>query len=283
LQIGTYVSSPEYLQLATLLLDSLKKCNSTSQLTFVVPEDLSAYLPSVNTRIQPCTIPSKHQFFPFYDKVVAAAAFEKEHSEPFLWIDLDSFFLQNPDSFALSCALGVNPVDHKNIGIPRGNPITPLWQHVLQTAQYSDTEFSMKVVSTGISKESIYPYYNMGMVFHNTDIPIFQSTQTLLEDLLEDAALNEILAQAYIHRVFLHQVVFSILVEKLFTSDQISRLPEGWNYPLHLHHQNSTPPELTLLKSVRYDTFFQKNPVPSCWSSWLGEQRPDLTLRWYYE
>ena len=283
MQIGTYVCSPEYLPLATLLLDSLKKCNSTSQLTFVVPENLSEDFFSVNIRIQPCTIPSKHHLFPFYDKVVAAAAFEKEHSEPFLWIDLDSFFLQNPDSFALSSALGINPVDHKNIGIPRGNPITPLWLRVLQTAQYSTTKFSMKTVSTGISKESIYPYYNMGMVFHNTDIPIFQSTQTLLDELLEDDAINETLAQAYIHRVFLHQVIFSILVEKLFPSDLISRLPEGWNYPLHLHHQNSTPLELTSLKSVRYDTFFQKNSVPSCWSSWLGEQRPDLTLRWYYE
>jgi len=283
LHIGTYLNLPEYLPLASVLLDSLRAVSRANELTFVVPNDFTFNLSFENCSVQHCTIPAKHRFFPFYDKVVAAAAFEKTHSEPFLWIDLESFFLQAPDFSFLNCAVGINPVDHKNLGIPQGNPITPLWKCILDKAQYSENEFTEEIVLTTIPNESIYPYYNMGMVFHNTEIPIYQATQTLLEELLQDTTMNRILEQADIHKTFTHQIAFSILIRKMIPSNLISKLPPGWNYPLHLHHQNPTPPELTTLKSVRYDTYFQKNSVPPCWASWLGEKRPDLALRWYYE
>ncbi len=260
------------------LADSIQRCLPQAELTVVLQHTCPVDLKGI--RELRFVLPKDFRAIPFIDKMFAAAAFEEKATCPLLWLDIDSFFLKKPE-FTSKAALRLNPVDQRNIGDLYGEERSLLWQILMKYFALDPTE--QFPVRTGISAEWIYPYFNVGMVYQQRTSQIFGLTRTALCRLLPRLDLQALLNEKYSNTLFLHQAVFTAAVLKTFRQDQIQSLPNGTNYPLHLHAAQTKPICLEDLCSIRYDTFFAKNEVPPSWQPLLGKRREDLHMRWYYE
>lgn len=283
MQIATFVGHDSLTSQVEVLTDSIIRSGLNCTLTVLTPKDCSFEIEIPSVIIEKIPILVEHRLFPFYDKLQAAAFFERTRKAPFLWVDIDSLFLEQVDFTQKDIGLRVNPVDHRNVGVPVGYELTPMWYRLMELTDLCEENYKRYTVYTSVSEEKIYAYFNMGMVYVNTERKLFQKATDYMTKVLNDVEIQKHLSQAYVNRIFLHQMIFSICVCQIFTEQERSILPQGCNLPLHLLAGHVEEKKLMHAKSIRYDNFFAKNKVPEFMKEWLGEERPDLTLRWFYE
>lgn len=221
---------------------------------------------------------------PFIDKIEAAAIFEKSCDAAYLWMDVDSCFI-NPLHKSIKENLpeiAINPVDKRNIGDRYGQERSEFWcvlsKHLDMTLESLNSQLSTKTV---ISKEAIYPYYNAGMIWVNTPKALFQETFMALENLLRLPEIITMIGDSLLHKIFIHQVVLTLMIEKLYNG-KATMLPKGLNYPLHLYLEDTTKPVLSELVSLRYDDYFDQNQPPQDLVTYFKEGYQTLKSTWYY-
>lgn len=173
----------------------------------------------------------------------------------------------------------MNPVDIKNIGALYNEEQPLLWK-VLYDYFKMDEEH-IPCVTTSISKEQIYPYYNAGMFVVKQPRNLFTDTKQSIIELLEHNDIKNLLKSSQLNRIFIHQAIFSCMVLKKY-EDKISPLPYGVNYPLHLHAKNPTKVPFSEIISIRYDDYFDSNPSPEIWNNTFKGKEKDLKSYWYY-
>ncbi len=189
--------------------------------------------------------------FPFYDKVCAAAKAEELKVD--VWMDIDSLFLREVD---ISEECLVSAVDQPNIGVKEKDEF---WS-ILYKYFSIDPDYT---VDTVISKEEVLPYFNMGFV---GNFKHFNKLMAEMTYFLKKKTFDKFFDD-YKYKVFLHQAIFSCLVEKHYDWDF---LDDEVNHPMHLDNDISNK------RSIRYDTYFnsEKNDL-------LPEY--DLSIDWVYE
>ncbi len=188
--------------------------------------------------------------FPFYDKVCAAAAAEDLGID--IWMDIDSVFLEEV-SFGDDCF--VSAVDDMGIGVTEKDEF---WS-ILHKYFGIDPDYT---VDTTITKEEILPYFNMGFV---VNFKHFNKLMNEMTYFLKKKTFGKFYSDSK-YKVFLHQAIFSCLVEKHYDYDF---LDYEINYPLHLKRK------LKGVKSIRYDNYFNEE----------NKMYPkyDLSIDWKYE
>lgn len=200
-----------------------------------------------------------HDYLYFVDKVHAASIFENIVSAPYLWIDIDTLFLKPMDTICKeNAAICLNPVDIKNIGILRGQEIPDIWSNTMENLELNDMNH---YVISRISREVILSYYNIGMVYVNKDHSLFKMTYEKLIELSKHKSIKHIIKADPLLPIFYHQLVFSLMVEKLY-NQKISELGEYINYPLHLMEKDINKPNGSQLISIRYDNYFKSHEIP---------------------
>lgn len=193
----------------------------------------------------------EYKTFPFYDKVCAAAKAEELGVD--IWMDIDSIIFRN---LRFADFLHVSPVDQKNIGCKELDTFwTILYDH------YGIKPY--KTIETIISKEQIIPYFNMGFV---VNFKHFRQLKEDFEQVLKDNIFIGFFGD-YKYKIFLHQALFSCLVEKYY--DYIL-LNNNINHPMHL--DDNIEDKIT----IRYDTYFNdhKNKL---------FPKYNLRINWIYE
>jgi hypothetical protein len=254
MNIGFYIKNIEEVEKAKLLISSIQRHIKHSKIYAITKDEI---------HLDGCQMIYadifEHNTLYFVDKLQAASIFESHVFAPYLWIDIDTIFLKPmKDICKEKAAICLNPVDIKNIGINENQKMSDLW---LKTIEYLELKSMSHTVKTKISKESIWPYYNIGMVYVNIHRFLFgQSYQKIIE-LSQNESINKLIFSKPLNQIFYHQMVFSLIVEKLYYQE-ISELSAYVNYPLHLMEKDSHKPNPNDLISIRYDTFFKQHEVP---------------------
>ena len=229
---------------AEMLVDSMRdfggaygKCP-----IFVVQTDTERLacrgLAARGAQLVPLKMNEKYRSYPFADKVFACAQIEKMVAgdiETLVWMNPECLVLQPPVELELTSlqAAAVRPVHIKNVGSSANELTNPYWSTVFKACGLDPDE--ILTVESFVDGQKIRAYFNSGTMSIRPDKGILQVWCSDFEKLLEDKAFQETIADDRLHRLFLHQVVFSaVLVSKLQPSE-IKMLPPEYGYPLHLH------------------------------------------------
>lgn len=273
MNIGYYAGDQHFLSHALVLYKSIKASLKTSKQTLVVKtRDFDFFYKHLPKDILIMTIDDESKL-PFLDKIHAASLFESQVHSTFLWLDIDSYILKAFD--VSSHDIMINPVDMKNIGLAYEAQISPLWQYISKKLSLDLSEF--KSLTTGISNEIIYPYFNIGFISSHSKHELFKKTYHFILHALSD---DELILDTPLKQIFFHQAVFTCFVLKHIPEDKILRLPRGLNYPLHLKNKDEAF-DFNQLISFRYDTFFN-HAVDLKLPNDLEENKEKLTMKWTY-
>jgi len=254
MNIGFYLENISEIEKARLLIESIRDNFEHASIYVITDYDV---------KLEDCKIIKskieKHEYLLFMDKVQAASIFEQHVLAPYLWVDIDSIFLKPCNQcFKSDQSIYVKPVDIKNIGILVSENLSLIWTKTMDYLGINQFEHH---VMSSISKEAIFPYYNIGMVYINDHQSLFKSTYQKINELSEKRDIKTIIESHPLNRIFYHQLVFSVMIEKIYHK-RISQLENYVNYPLHLIEKDQNEIDVKLLKSIRYDTYFKNHDIP---------------------
>ena len=260
MNIGFYAKGDQ-IELAYTCYYSIQAIDSKTSITILFPKDHKDIYENrfVDSSVKLIDLDIPYLLFecPFMDKLYAASIYEKLVGK-FVWIDVDSYFLQSMPKQSFTHQIALNPVDIKNIGQTTINPIDDYWKLLLETININEDTYTSRIIETTISKEHLYPYYNMGFVMISDNKYVFSLALDVFYKVMENKGINQFLEKSFLYAIFLHQVLFSLSVIKLYFDEEITMLPKHFNYPLHLQHKDREPVELDKLYHFRYDDFFNK-------------------------
>lgn len=267
--------------MAKVLIESFLRSSSENQIWIYLKQGIDFSYMDESVSIHQYDVNQDFYSFPFYDKIQAGAICEQSHAQPFLWVDVDSvFFHISPKDFQLPIC--INPVDKKNIGIKADDPISDFWTYILKDIGLSKNDYKRTKVTTTISKEFIYPYYNIGMVYLDPSLLIFSNTLKVMKKLLNTPEFQTMLMDNPLNQIFLHQAVFSALVIKFLPSKKISYLKEGYNMPMHLLDEEINTLKERKFFSIRYDTYFHDHKWPDTLDKPCKIDEQSLQMKWIY-
>lgn len=305
-RLGFFVGHVQQLPQALFLIKTFKRHSVYSevlkdyQLTMMVSNEVKSLISretlddiaSQAVEISCYHSAQAYQGVPFLDKIEAAANFEQLCNSAYLWMDVDSCFIHplneapfgdNPHNSSKDIPeIAVNPVDKRNIGDLYGQMRSRVWLTIAKHLGIEEQSLADQLpLTTRISNELIYPYYNVGMVWVNVSKALFQKSFLALENMLSDPDIQTIVSESMLHKIFIHQVVMSLMIEKLYPQSRID-LPSCLNYPLHLYAQDAHKPNLTDMVSIRYDDYFDENQPPQDLVTYFENDYQVLKSTWYY-
>lgn len=279
-KLGFFIGHKNYIPHAILLCKSIAENThlwGEYEIVAVTPKhlDLSVDIQGV-THIM-VDIAPEYRIVPGIDKMFAAAAFEEGCEDEYIWMDVDSYFFKNLE-YRKSTESYANPVDKRNIGDTFGEDRSLLW---LALFKYFDIADIYPFMTTRVTKEKIYPYYNNGMVLINKNRELFRTVKEAICILLTYDNIKRFLRVSEQNLINFHQAVFTCALLKLYHKS-IKPLPYAVNYSLDLHEHTPTPVPFEDLISIRYGDYFEKHNPPIIWKDIFEHAKKDLKVTWYY-
>ena len=223
-----------------------------------LPEKLLADFESLNVTIIPFSCDSDELTFPFTAFVCAAAKAEmlaKNTMELLVWMDSNSFILNEPSEFLLEEGriLGYRPVHHTLIGSEYSKPLDSFWQLLYSKLGVSeDIIFPMK---THVDGNILRPYINSGFIVLRPEKGLFQSWWDTYKELYKEPEFQEYYQKDSLYTTFIHQAVLSSIILTKLNREELYELPFSYNYPLHLYSDSSPefqPDNLNEMVALRY-------------------------------
>lgn len=279
-KLGFYIGHMNYLPHAALLYKSIVENTQLSQeceIYAVTPEhlDLTAALTGVNQL--KVSIEPGYRAIPYMDKMFAATAFEKVCDEEYIWMDVDSYFFKHLE-YRKSTEIYANPVDVKDIGDIFGEERSDLWRILFKYFNLADI---YPFLTTRVTKEKIYPYYNVSMVLVNNNKELFKTVKEAVYEIFALDSIKRMITMSELHRTYIHQAIFTCAILKLYNKS-IKPLPYGVNYSLSYHEKTPTPIPYGDVISIKYHDTFEKNGVPNVWKEIFEPVKKDIRASWYY-
>lgn len=263
-KLGFYIDQVNCLPQATLLYKSIIENTQLSkecEIYAVTPEHLNMTVALAGIKQLKVSIQPQHNDIPYVEKMFAAAAFESICDEEYIWMDVDSYFFKNLE-YRKSTEIYVNPVDDKNIGDIFGEERSELWRILKTKFDLSDI---YPFLTTRVTKERIYPYYNVSMVLVNNNKEIFKLVKESINELFNIESIMRMINMSELHRTYIHQAIFTCVILKLYNKS-IKPLPYGVNYSFSYHEKTPTPLPYGDIISIKYHNSFEKNGVPQIWN-----------------
>ncbi|HWT73457.1 MAG TPA: hypothetical protein VN258_01865 [Mobilitalea sp.] len=279
-KLGFYIGHVNYLPHATLLYKSILENTQLSeecQIYAVTPENLNLTAALMGVHQLKVSIEPGYRAIPYVDKMFAAAAFENICDDEYIWMDVDSYFFKNLE-YRKSTEIYANPVDEKNIGDIFGEERSDLWRTLFIHFNLSDI---YPFLTTRVTKEKIYPYYNASMVLVNNNKELFQKVKYSIYELMNNESIKRIITSSELHRKYIHQAIFTCAILKLYNKS-IKPLPYGANYSLSFHEKTPTPIPYGDVISIKYHNAFEKNGVPNIWKEIFEPVKNNIKETWYY-
>jgi len=279
-QLGFFIGHKNYIPHAMLLCKSLEENadqREEYQIYAVTPKHLMLEIDIPGVKQITFDMPMEYASIPYVDKMFAAAAFEAICEEEYIWMEVDSYFFK-PLEYRKSTEIYVNSVDKRNIGDVFGDERSEIW---LQLFQYFGIPDIYPFMITRVTKERIYPYYNVNMVLINQNRALFKTVKEAICILLSYDKIQKLIQTSELNKTYLHQAVFTCAVLKLYNKS-VKPLPYAVNYPLYLHENTPTPVPFADIISIRYHDYFEHHNAPSMWREIFDPVKKDLKVTWYY-
>lgn len=259
-----FFAKKETIKQAMIIIESILFEHSQAKISMLIPKDDFSLFEqySIFERIKIILIDIPYQLikYPFADKIYAASIYE-QNNQNFYFLDVDSFLMRPIKDELFNQDIMINPVDIKNVGILKDEKVNDFWSYLLDKVKISINDYTSSTFKTIITDETIYPYYNAGFIFIGQNKHLFSQTVELMHKLSSDQSFLPILQTSYLNSLFLHQVLLTIMMIKIYGYDQIYSLPENYNFPLHLYQRKENKPDFYDLKTIRYDDYFN-HPSP---------------------
>ena len=222
--------------------------------------------------------------FPFTGEVFAVALAESmaySHADLLVWLSPNTIVLREPKDLLLQDGknLGFRPVHHTLIGSRYDEPLDPFWTLIYHYCNVSkDHIFPMM---THIDKTKLRPYFNAGLLVTRPEKHLLQAWRDTFFKVYQEPSLAKFYRKDERYTVFLHQAVLTGIILSTFTTDEIQELPSKFNYPLHLHAQDTTdhrPSYLEELVTFRHEGFYEdskwikKIPAKEPLKQWITQR-----------
>lgn len=164
----------------------------------------------------------------------AAAAAEKAVNTQLLaWLLPDTIFLNPPLSFEMANTkkLGYRPVHHQNIGSPLSQSPDAFWQQIYTHCQVPDSRIFMMETCF---REGIRPYFNAGMLITRPEERLMHAWLDAFQSTYQHPDFKPFYGD-WKYAIFMHQAVLSGVILNRYEQEDLLKLPEMYNYPLHMH------------------------------------------------
>jgi len=243
-------------------------------------------LDSLNVKLVPLEIDKKVLRFPLghYPLIAAAAESLAQGTTDFLvWLGTNTIVLQEPGAFILpdDRNFGYRPVHHTNIGSPYDAPLDPFWRLVYQWCEVPEERIFPMV--THVDGQTVRPYFNAGCLVTRPEKGLLTAWRNTFLAIYRHRSFQEFYEDDERYAIFMHQAVLSGIILRIFALDEMHELPCEYNYPLHLHDEDSTPNRPTTLEecvTVRHEGFYRDAawadsiPVRAPLKQWLTRHLP---------
>lgn len=236
----TKVGSPDEKAGARLLIQSLRSFGgalSACPVWIFAHNTPCGDLADANARVIPFTVPERLRGYPFASLVTACKCAEElapAGTPALVWLDSNCLIVQPPLLFDLGSAFdaALRPVHIRNVGLPLAEPLDAFWGGIY--AALGVTEVPLTVTSF-IDRQELRAYFNSHAMAIRPALGLFSRWQELFEKLVADRSFQSTACGDELHRIFLFQALFSVLVATSLPPQRIRILPESYNYPYHLH------------------------------------------------
>jgi hypothetical protein len=208
------------------------------------PERDRELLAAQDARLVSFDLEPTYPALPFAGKAAAAAAAEEllgSGGALLAWLDPDTLVLAEPEGLALAdeTSLGCRPVHHRNIGLPRSDPLDEFWRIIFERCNVPQDRVTAVITNVG---ERIHSYLNAGHFVVRSGRGLMAAWRDAVVDLSGDRRVASLLEADGRRAVFLHQAVFTGVLLGALEPEETVDLGHRYNYPLHLHEE--TPAEL---------------------------------------
>ena len=279
---------------ALLLAESIHAfAGSLSQtpVSFFIPEygeqlskTVKDKLVTLNVALRPFKIDYEILQFPFGAYVLAAALAESticDQANLLAWLATNTIVLQEPRDFLLKDDknLGFRPVHHTLVGSRYDKPLDPFWALIYCCCNVpKDRVFPM---TTHVDETRIRPYFNAGLLVTRPEKRLLRTWRDTFLKVYQEPSFQEFYKQDERYMIFIHQAVLSGVILSTLASEEIQELPPKYNYPLHLHAQDTTnhrPSSLEELVTFRHEGFYEdsewvkKMPAKEPLKQWIAER-----------
>lgn len=247
LVFATSVESPEQARKAGLLVASIRRFGGpyAASRVYVVVDGSFPALASRAAELGATVLPFRAEgplpAVPFARKVFAAAQVEalvEKSAGTLAWLDPETLVLGPPDALHLGRreAAAVRPVFLRNaVGLPPGEPVDPFWERVFREAGADAA--SAPPVTTFVDGVPIRFYVNCGVYSVRPARGLCRAWARAFAAAGNDAAFLRSAAADRLHRLFLHQAVFSAVLLVRTAPAERKALDDTVGYPLHLHER----------------------------------------------
>lgn len=192
--------------------------------------------------VLPLARPGGWQPYILAGKVAACAqaeALAPAGVQTLLWFNPDCLVLQPPALFDLGTEfdVAIRPVHVRNVGLPAGTALNHYWQQICDTVGVPGIRGT---VESFVEAQPIYAYFNTHVYAINPTLGLGRRWLHVFQTLVNDRAYQVAACQALPPQIFLHQAVFSVLIDALPDPQRLRLLPPTYSYPYNL--QQAVPP-----------------------------------------
>jgi hypothetical protein len=150
-----------------------------------------------------------------------------------VWLSPSCLIVDEPQLFQLdgTCDAAFRIVHHQNVGSSAAQPLDAYWRRVYDAVGLAEAPYTLPSYA---DRRQLRPYLNTHCFAIRPRLGLCARWLALFEELLADDAFQAGPAADLLHRVFLHQALFSTLVAKEIPRARLRLLPPSYSYPLHM-------------------------------------------------
>ncbi len=250
-----------------------------------IPSTVKDRLLALNVTLIPFEIDREILHFPFTGEVLAAARSEARaigKTDLIAWLATNTIVLKEPKDFILQDDknLGFRPVHHTLLGSRFDEPLDPFWTLIYKCCDVPDDRiFAM---TTHVDNTRIRPYFNAGILITRPENALLQTWCDTFFKVYQEDEFDKFYDddEFYDYETFIHQALLSGVILSTMKTDEIQELPPEYNYPLHLHEEDTSshrPSSLEELVTVRHEGFYsdpewqERMPAEKPLKKWIAK------------
>jgi len=250
-----------------------------------ISERVKKILKENNVKINYVEIDPEVKKFPFTAWICSAALAEKlaeDKTEFIAWLDINSFFIQEPKEFLLEDGknLGYRPVHHTLIGSKYDEPLDPFWKIIYSKLQVTDElVFPMQ---THIDGNTLRPYINSGFMVIRPKKGLLRNWWENYKKMYNDPIFQDFYKKDDLYITFIHQAVLSALILTTFRKEEMHEFPFDYNYPLNLYDEIEEKYKADSINDLVHSRIYidkllppeklEKFPITGELKKWLAEK-----------